>query len=125
MKRIIPFTVVPVLLVFVLMLATLSPAVAQKKKKDSPAAAVQQTAPAESPSHQAAKIGGTIHEVLVKLQGQQTNLGVLSKVVGDYVMFDNEGDTLIYPISALQVVKLLKAEEGEQRKIEIRFFSRD
>jgi hypothetical protein len=47
------------------------------------------------------------------------------KVAGDYVVFASEGDTLMYPLSTVQVVKFLKVEEGEARKIEIKFLSKD
>jgi hypothetical protein len=70
-------------------------------------------------------MGGTIRDILVSIQGQQTNLGLLTKITGDYVVFESEGDTLMYPLSTLQVVKFLKVEEGEARKIEIRFLSKD
>jgi hypothetical protein len=70
-------------------------------------------------------MGNTIKDILISLQGQQTNLGVLSKVAGDYVVFANEGDTLMYPLYTVQVVKFLKTDEGEPRKIEIRFLSKD
>ena len=70
-------------------------------------------------------MGNTIKEILVSLQGQQTNLGLLSKVTGDYVVFEADGDTLMYPLSTVQVVKFLKGDEGEPRKIEIRFLSKD
>jgi len=99
-----------------------SPAFGQKKKKDVPAVAAT---PAEMQSH-GQKGNATIREVLTKLQGQQTNLGILTRVSGDFVTFDNEGDTLMYPLNALQHIRLAKPEEeGESRKIEIRFLSKD
>ena len=87
---------------------------AQKKK-----AAPEQTV------RPAVQSGTTIREVLVKLQGQPTNLGTLVRVSGEVVEFENEGDTLIYPLSAVQCVKFLKADEGEARKVEIKFIARD
>ena len=71
------------------------------------------------------KMGYNIRDILVSIQGQQTNIGVLVKVAGDYVVFASEGDTLMYPLSTVQVVKFLKVEEGEARKIEIKFLSKD
>lgn len=103
----------------VLLACMFMPANAQKKKKDTPAPA----SPTEqrSPQH----YSGSLRELLVSLQGQATNLGHLTKVASDYVVFENEGDTLMFPISVLQSVKFAKAEEGESRKIEIRFQARD
>jgi hypothetical protein len=111
-----------VLLAALLVTFAQSPAFGQKKKKDVPVVAPTQ---AEMQSH-SSKGNATIREILTKLQGQQTNLGILTKVSGDFVTFDNDGDTLMYPLNALQHIRLAKPEEdGEARKIEIRFFSKD
>jgi hypothetical protein len=101
------------------LLIILTPAFGQKKKKDSPPPAPQ------AEVRPTPKTGSTIRDILVSIQGQQTNLGHLTKITGDYVVFESEGDTLMYPLSALQVVKFLKVDEGEARKIEIRFLSKD
>lgn len=103
------------------LLIVLAPASAQKKKKDTPPpppAAQTETRPPQ-------KMGNNIRDILVSIQGQQTNVGVLVKVAGDYVVFESEGDTLMYPLSTVQVVKFLKTEEGEAKKIEIKFLSKD
>ena len=113
MKRSVIFAALPFLFGLFILAGSLSPLNAQSKKKDAAA----QKLPGKS--------GGTMREVLQKLQGQMTNLGTLARVTGDYVVFENEGDTLMYPLSAVQVVKFLKAEEGEARKIEIKFLARD
>jgi hypothetical protein len=101
------------------LLAVPSPASAQKKKKEAPKAA---PAAQTETKH---KSGGNMRELLRLLEGQQTNLGVLAKITDDYVVFHSEGDTLMYPIDAIQVVKFLKTDEGDPRKIEIRFLSKD
>lgn len=108
-----------IMLLVTAILIVLTPAFGQKKK-DVPPSATQ----VES-SRQSQKMGGTIREILASLHGQQTNHGVLTKLTGDYVVFEAEGDTLMYPLSTVQVVKFLKTEEGEPRKIEIRFLSKD
>jgi hypothetical protein len=115
----------PGLLVVVLALAVLltgDTAMAQKKKKEAaPQATAVQTVP-----QTAMKGSGTIREVLAGLQGTATNLGTLTKLAGDYVVFDNDGDTVMYPLAALQSVKLLKPdEEGGERHVEIRFLNKD
>lgn len=96
---------------------------AQKKRKDA-APTAQPAAPEQSPRG-TGHAGSTIREILTKLQGQQTNIGVVVRVTGDVVEFENEGDTLIYPLNAVQQVKFLKADEGETRKVEIKFLARD
>jgi len=89
---------------------------AQKKKKDSTAPTEQRTSAHAIPS---------MRELLLSLQGQQTNLGLLAKVAGDYVVFESETDTLMFPLGALQSVRFTKAGEDEPRKIEIRFQAKD
>jgi hypothetical protein len=67
-----------------------------------------------------------MRDVLAGLQGKTTNLGTLTKLAGDYVVFDNDGDTVMYPLSALQSVRLAKPEEeGGERRVEIRFLNKD
>jgi len=100
-------------------LIVLAPAYAQKRKP-SPAP----SAPAGE-QHTQSRAPATIRDIVASLQGQQTNLGTLTRVTGDYVVFESEGDTLMYPLNALQVVKFLKTEEGESRRVEIRFMSKD
>ncbi len=109
------------MLLLTALLIVLTPAYGQKKKKETPPPAP--TAQAETRPPQ--KMGNTIRDILVSIQGQQTNIGVLVKVAGDYVIFETEGDTLMYPLITVQVVKFLKTEEGEPRKIEVRFLSKD
>ncbi|HMK38505.1 MAG TPA: hypothetical protein VK569_04135 [Bacteroidota bacterium] len=108
------------LLVATAVLIALTPALGQKKK-----AAPAPAPAAQSETHPSQKPAGTIRDILTSLQGQHTNLGVLSKITGDYVVFESEGDTLMYPLLTLQVVKFLKVDEGDPRKIEIRFLSKD
>ncbi len=107
------------------LLVVLTPAFAQKKKKDTPPPPpAVQSEPRPEP-RPVPKSGGTMRDILISLQGQQTNLGILTKITGDYVVFETEGDTLMYPLTTLQVVKFLKTDEGEPRKVEIRFLSKD
>jgi len=101
-------------------LLVLAPVYAQKKK----AAPAAPSAPVVE-QHTQTRAPATIRDIVASLQGQQTNLGTLTKVTGDFVVFESEGDTLMYPLASLQVVKFLKTEEGEGRKIEIRFLSKD
>jgi hypothetical protein len=116
MKR--PATLFSLLLIAALALPAAAPPSLLAQKKKGASAGEQSARPA-------VQSGTTIRDVLVKLQGQQTNLGTLVRVTGEVVEFENEGDTLIYPLSAVQSVKFLKAEEGEARKVEIKFLARD
>lgn len=127
MNRVHQLRVVTVIVAASLVLGAFVPASAQKKRKEGKASPdpSAQVVPAEGQHGSPAKAGATIREVLIRLQGHQTNLGVVTKVTGDYVMFENDGDTLIYPLNILQMVKFTKPEEGETRKIEIRFLAKD
>lgn len=89
----------------------LGPAVAQKSKKSQPVAAGQ----------------ATIKELLQKYQGQATNIGTITKVEGDYFVVEEEGTTSMYPIGALQALRLVKVEteEGDSTQIEIRLVAHD
>jgi hypothetical protein len=98
--------------------AALTPALAQKK------ATPHSVSISSAERHMPGTAPG-IREILVGLEGQETNLGTLIDVTGDYVVFHADADTLIYPLATLQVVKFLKPEEGDARKIEIRFLSKD
>ena len=109
-------------LVLAALLIVLTPAYGQKKKKETPPPSPTAQAETRPPQKM---VGNNIRDILVSIQGQQTNIGVLVKVAGDYVVFASEGDTLMYPLSTVQVVKFLKVEEGEARKIEIKFLSKD
>lgn len=123
MKHTPCFMTLLVLAGFVLLGAAPPVTQAQKKKKDVAPSA--QPAVAEQTPRGTGRAGSTIREVLMKLQGQKTNIGVVVRVTGDIVEFENEGDTLIYPLSAVQLVKFQKADEGEAGKIEIKFLARD
>jgi hypothetical protein len=103
------------------LLIVMAPAFGQKKKKETPPPPPAAQTETRAPQ----KLGNNIKDLLISIQGQQTNIGVLVKVAGDYVVFTADGDTLMYPLSTVQVVKFLKTEEGEPRKIEIRFLSKD
>jgi len=75
------------------LLIVLTPAYGQKKKKDTllhPPHAQPETRPPQ-------KMGNNIRTSSSRSKGQQTNIGVLVKVAGDYVVFASEGDTLMYP----------------------------
>jgi hypothetical protein len=95
-----------------------SEASAQKKK--TPAKSEQATEQ-PAPSANQGKLGGMLKDVLLKYKGEKTNLGVLSKVEGDYFVTEEEGVTTIHPLFSIVGIKILKPEEGEedQAKIEI------
>lgn len=89
----------------------LGPAVAQKSKKPQPAAASQ----------------GTIKQLIQQYRGEMTSIGKITKVEGDYFVVEDEGVTAMYPLSAIQAIRLVKVEEEEKDStlIEIRLIAHD
>jgi len=117
------YSALAAVLLFGASVLTVDSALAQKKKKEAaaPEAAVIQTVP-----QTAMKAGGTLRDVLNSIVGKSTNLGTLTKLAADYVVFDSDGETAVYPLSALQSVKMRKPEEdGGEMHIEIRFLNKD
>ena len=100
---------VAVALVVLLGSMVLSPALAQKSKKPQPAVAAQMT----------------FKEILQKYQGKTTNIGILSKVAGDYFVLEQEGVTAMHPIAVVQAVRLVKLEEGDSTSVEIYLLSHE
>ena len=90
---------------------TLGPALAQKSKKPQPVASSQTTT----------------KELLQKYRGKMTSIGTITKVEGDYFVVEEEGITSMYPIGALQALRLVKVEteEGDSTRIEIRLVAHD
>jgi hypothetical protein len=91
---------------------------AQKKKATTKTEQVGEQTPS-APAQ--GKLGATLRDVLSKYRGEKTNLGVLSKVEGDYFAVEDDGVVTLHPLSAITGIKILKAEEGEEEpaKIEI------
>ncbi len=83
---------------------------AQKKKAPpkSEQAVSQPTPPAQ------ARLGGTLRDVLVKHKGVKTNLGILSKVEGDYFVVEEEGVSTMHPFSAIISLRMVQPEEEEE-----------
>jgi isopenicillin N synthase-like dioxygenase len=116
------FSVVALLLaVFVLV----SVADAQKKKKDQPAPpATEQTPPTPAPQP-IPKASSSFRDYLMQYQGMPTNLGKLVKIAGDYFIVEEDGVQSAHRIDIIHTIRLLKAEEGEPAKLELRLLARD
>ena len=110
-------------LVCTLIVASVLPAEAQKKKKTPPAQEqqVQTQQPVVMPTPR--PMGG-FRDILAQYQGSQTNLGTLSKVGADYIVLDDEGVSTYCPIHVIQAVRVTKLDEGGV-KIEIKLLSKD
>jgi len=106
-----------------------SSADAQKKKKDQtppPAQqqATEQAAPASAPQS-ASKASSPFRDYLMQYQGMPTNLGKLVKVAGDYFIVEDDGVQSAHRIDVIHTIRLLKAEEGEPAKLELKLLARD
>jgi hypothetical protein len=92
----------------VIMLAA-APAAAQKGQKGEKSKPVPvQTAPL------------TVKELLKKYEGKSTSLGILKQVAGDYIVIDNDGTTVIYPLTSIHALRFVKDEEAGTETLEIR-----
>jgi hypothetical protein len=108
------------------MLVLVSSADAQKKKKDQAAPPAQQQATEQTPAPQpAAKGSSPFRDYLMQYQGMPTNLGKLVKVAGDYFILEDDGVQSAHRIDVIHTIKLLKAEEGEPAKLELKLLARD
>ena len=95
---------------------------AQQKKKTPPKSEQTQQEPAPASvttSSSQAKSGGSIKVVLAKHRGEKTNLGILSKVEGDYFVVEEDGVSTIYPFSAVTSIKFPKIEEDEEDPVKV------
>ena len=67
----------------------------------------------------------SIKEVLSQYVGKTTNLGTLKKVVGDYFVLEEDGNTVMHPLSTIHTLRLVKDEEKGEMKLEIRLAAKD
>jgi hypothetical protein len=87
-----------------------SDAVAQKKKAAAPpAAAAEQKSP--SPQALSGRSGASLKDLLVRFKGELTTIGVLKQVESDYIVIEDDGVEIIYPVSSIRSIKMLKVEE--------------
>jgi hypothetical protein len=93
-------------LLFALGVTSVVPAVAQKAQKKEPAQS-------------------TVREVLMQYVGKATNLGTLKKVTADHFVLEEDGSTVVHPLSVLHTIKASKDEETGEVRVEIRVLSKD
>lgn len=116
MMRTISFLIFSTLLV----LTCVAVSTAQKKEPTKKEASKKEVAPTQS-----SQSPGTIKEVLLQYVGKTTNLGTLKKVTGDFFILEEDGATVMHPLSTIHTIKLVKDEESGETKIEIRLIARD
>ncbi len=81
---------------------------------------------AQKKQAQQAKATDTFKELLIQHVGDKTNIGVVKKVGGDYLIVQkDENVTAIYPLSVIQALRMVKGEEGEPNTIEIALLAKD
>jgi hypothetical protein len=99
-----------------------SDAVAQKKKPATPPPAAEQRTPASQAG--IGKSGSSLKDLLAHYKGELTTIGVLKQVESDYIVVEDDGVEIVYPVSAIRSIKVLKVEEenAEEKspKLEIR-----
>jgi hypothetical protein len=80
---------------------------------DAPAPAAT-PAPAPAPAAPQLKSGASLKEVLMKYKGEKTNLGVLTKVEGDYFVTDEKGVMTYRAIGAIVSIEVSNADAEEE-----------
>ena len=121
MKHGTVYTLAMVLLAALLIVWTTEGAAQQKKKTPPKPEQTQQEmtpAPGATSSSQS-KSGGSIKDVLAKHRGEKTNLGILSKVEGDYFVIEEDGVSTCYPFYVIAHVRLPKIEEGDEDPVRV------
>lgn len=93
----------------VLLLASALPAFAQKTPK-APAPEKPKPAPVQQTGWR---------DLLVKLEGKTTNLGVLTKVGPDYVTVTDGAASTTYALAALLGIRTTRDEETGEDRIEL------
>jgi hypothetical protein len=86
-----------------------SDAIAQKKKPATPPPAAEQRNQASQSG--IGKSGGTLKDLLMHHKGEMTSIGVLKQVESDYIVVEDDGVEIVYPVSAIRSIKVLKVEE--------------
>jgi hypothetical protein len=90
----------------------------QKKKTETKQVAPQATAPVQQVTP-AKPVGATMRDFLQKYKGTKTNLGMLVRVEADHFVVEEDGVTIVYPMSNIQKIKIHKPDEGEEDPISI------
>jgi hypothetical protein len=65
----------------------------------------------------------TIKDVLITYQEKVTSLGILKRVAGDYFVLDDDGTTLMHPLSAIHTLKIERDEEENTELLVIRLLA--
>lgn len=115
--------VVPVIVAVGILLTGTQCTYAQKKKTTTTKTptTTQQTPPPASQS--TPKMGNSLKDLLGKFKGELTTLGVLKQVEFDYFTVEEEGTLVMYPMSTIKSIKVIKppepsAEEEEEEEAE-------
>jgi hypothetical protein len=99
-------------LVLLLAVTLTAPALAQKAGK------TEKTAKTEKPTTTQVQQTG-FRDLLTRLEGKATNLGIVKKVGPDYFTVEEEGTTTTYAFSALQGIRTIRDEESQEERIEL------
>lgn len=100
--------VIILLLILAALTLTLGSVDAFAQKKKPAATTVEQQRPPAAPS---AKSGMMLRDVLVQHKGAVTTLGRLKSVEADFIVIDDDGTEIMYPIAMIHSIKVLKLDE--------------
>lgn len=93
-----------------------------KVEEEESAEKVEEVAPAPS---QTAPLPNKFLDVIKQYVGKKTNLGILKKFAGDYMVFEDDLTTILVPVSNVQSVRLVRDDESSPANLEIKLISRD
>ncbi len=83
----------------------------QKKKPASPPPpAAEQQRPQMTPPP-SPKSGALLKDMLGHFKGQMTSIGRLKAVEADYILVDDDGSEIAYPMAAIRSIKVVKQDE--------------
>ncbi len=85
----------------------------------------EEVTPAPGATPGSAALPNKFIDVLKQYIGQKTNLGILKKFAGDYIIFEEELTQTLVPLTSIQSAKLVKDDETTPAQLEIKLISRD
>lgn len=82
----------------------------KKKPATPPPPAAEQQRPQMTPPP-AGKAGMGLKEMLGHYKGQMTSIGRLKAVEADYILVDDDGTEIVYPLAVIHSIKIVKPDD--------------
>ncbi len=85
----------------------------------------EEAALATTPAGSTVALPNKFLDVIKQYIGKKTNLGTLKKFAGDYMVFEDDLTTILVPLNNIQSLRLVKDDETSPANLEIKLISRD